>query len=159
MASYFVRAKCSVLTWYFTPVQPHPPRPHAFMHYGMALFCRNTSKLSFFFLRRRLGRARSNMAERHEQCPYCPWKFSYLWALNSFFWPWRNSPKLCVKQNHCREKEWKHRKNMRVKVPFCKLPKQKRCKKRLSRPNYFSRPKKKRMLDNDAQNNSTCDKN
>ena len=34
-AVFFPKAKCSVLPWYLTSVQPHPP--HA---YGMALFCR-----------------------------------------------------------------------------------------------------------------------
>ena len=34
-AVFFPEAKCCVLPWYLTTVQPHPP--HA---YGMALFCR-----------------------------------------------------------------------------------------------------------------------
>ena len=73
---------------------------------------------------------------------YYPWKFSD-------FCPWKRFFARAKNQKLAREKKiraWKKlkkSKNTGVKNAFCPWKKRKRAKKRLSRPLFFSRPKKK----------------
>ena len=75
---------------------------------------------------------------------YYPWKFSD-------FCPWKRFFARAKNQKLAREKKiraWKKLKkpkNTGVKNAFCPWKKRKRAKKRLSRPLFFSRPKKKAL--------------
>ena len=63
-----------------------------------------------------------------------------------FFCPWKNTKKCPWKKNYARETSQKTRKKWAWKVNFAREKNEKHLKKRLSRPLFFSRPKKTTVM-------------